>query len=184
MLAHALALAHKGLDVETVPWRFTDKDRLAFSGQGRVPVLVDGDRVVSDSWAIAAYLEDRYPDRPSLFGGTVGQAHARFINAWADQVVQPGIARLMVRDIIDVLAPEDVDYFRASRERAFGATLEAVVGRSRDTCRGVAGDAGAGAAGAARAAFPGRRGAELCRPHPVRQPAMAALHQCFSFARR
>ena len=122
-----LALAHKGLQVETVPWRFTEKDRLAFSGQGRVPVLVDGDRVVSDSWAIASYLEDRYPDRPGLFGGPVGQAHARFINAWTDQVVQPGIARLMVRDIIDVLAPEDVDYFRTSRERNFGATLEQVV---------------------------------------------------------
>ena len=33
-----LALAHKGLVAETVPWRFTDKDVIAFSGQGRVPV--------------------------------------------------------------------------------------------------------------------------------------------------
>jgi glutathione S-transferase len=38
-----MALAHKGLDVETVPWRFTDKDVIAFSGQGRVPVIRDGD---------------------------------------------------------------------------------------------------------------------------------------------
>ena len=30
-----MALAHKGLPVETVPWRFTDKDAIAFSGQGR-----------------------------------------------------------------------------------------------------------------------------------------------------
>ena len=30
-----LALAHKGLTVETIPWRFTDTD--AVSGQGRVP---------------------------------------------------------------------------------------------------------------------------------------------------
>ena len=64
-----MALAHKGLAVETIPWRFTEKDALAFSGQGRVPVIRDGDRVVSDSWAIAEYLEDAYPDRPSLFGG-------------------------------------------------------------------------------------------------------------------
>ena len=48
-----LALAHKCLAVETIPWRFTDKDVIGFSGQGRVPVLVDGDKVVSDSWAIA-----------------------------------------------------------------------------------------------------------------------------------
>ncbi|HZT50556.1 MAG TPA: glutathione S-transferase N-terminal domain-containing protein, partial [Stellaceae bacterium] len=56
-----MALAHKGLEVETIPWRFTEKERLAPTGQGRVPVLVDGERWVWDSWAIAEYLEDRYP---------------------------------------------------------------------------------------------------------------------------
>jgi len=122
-----LALAHKGLTVETVPWRFTEKERLAFSGQGKVPVLVDGARVVFDSWTIAGYLEDSYPDRPSLFGGPGGRAGARFINAWADSSLHPGIARMVVRDILDVLDPKDHGYFRASREGMFGATLEAVV---------------------------------------------------------
>ena len=41
-----LALMHKGLAFETIPWRFAEKDAIAFSGQGRVPVLVDGDRAV------------------------------------------------------------------------------------------------------------------------------------------
>jgi glutathione S-transferase len=122
-----LALAHKGLTVETIPWRFTDKERLAFSGQGKVPVIVDGERVVFDSWAIAEYLEVTYPDRPSLFGGPVGRAHARFINGWADSGLHPGIARMVVRDIYGVLAPQDQVYFRSSREAALGATLEAVV---------------------------------------------------------
>ena len=63
---------HKGLPFDTIPWRFTDKDAIAFSGQGRVPVLVDGDEVVSDSWTIATYLEDAYADRPSLFRGDGG----------------------------------------------------------------------------------------------------------------
>jgi glutathione S-transferase len=62
-----LALVHKGLTFDTIPWRFTDKDVIAFSGQGFVPVLVDGDRVVSDSWKIAAYLEDTYVDSPKDF---------------------------------------------------------------------------------------------------------------------
>jgi glutathione S-transferase len=121
-----MALAHKGLAVETIPWRFTDKDALAFSGQGRVPVIRDGDRVVSDSWAIAEYLDEAYPDRPSLFGGATGRAHARFINAWADGVVLGGIARLIVRDLLDVVAPQDMAYFRQSREARFGMTLEQV----------------------------------------------------------
>jgi glutathione S-transferase len=65
---------HKGLSFDSIPWRFTDDDAIAFSGQGRVPMLLDGDRVVFDSWAIATYLDDAYADRPSLFRGAGGHA--------------------------------------------------------------------------------------------------------------
>jgi len=61
-----MALAHKGLAVETVPWRFIEKDKLPQPNAGRVSVIVDGGRVVDDSTAIADYLEERYPDRQSL----------------------------------------------------------------------------------------------------------------------
>ena len=119
------ALAHKGLPVETVPWRFTDGDKIAFSGQGKVPVIQDDGTVVSDSWAIADYLEEQAP-MPSLFGGATGRAHAAFINAWADSVLVGGIARFIVRDLLDIIDPKDRDYFRSSREGRFGKTLEAV----------------------------------------------------------
>jgi len=97
-----------------------------------VPVLVDGDRIVFDSWTIATYLEDVYPDRPSLFRGDGGRAATRFINAWADTVVNGGIARLIITDILSVLDEKDRSYFRETREKRFGATLEAVVA-DRDT---------------------------------------------------
>ncbi len=121
-----MALAHKGLPVETIPWRFREKDKIAFSGQDKVPVVRDGETVVSDSFAIAAYLDDRYPDRPSLLGDALGRAHARFLNAWSDGVLVGGIARLIVRDLLDVIDPADRAYFRQSREARFGATLEEV----------------------------------------------------------
>jgi glutathione S-transferase len=119
-----LALEHKGLTARTIPWRFSDKSVIAFSGQGGVPVLVDGDRVVSDSWAIATYLEETYPDRPSLFGGPSAMAVGRFINCWADGVLVPAIARLLAIDIFAHLHEKDRKYFRASREERFGMTLE------------------------------------------------------------
>ncbi len=119
------ALAHKGLPVETVPWRFTDGEAIAFSGQGKVPVMRDDATVVSDSWAIAEYLEQRYPT-PTLFGGATGLAHARFVNAWTDAVLVGGIVRFIVRDLVDTLDPKDVAYFRSSRESRFGSSLEAV----------------------------------------------------------
>ena len=43
-----MALAHKGLEVETVPWRFTEKDKLPAPNEGRVPVIVDGGKTVHD----------------------------------------------------------------------------------------------------------------------------------------
>ena len=94
-----MALAHKRLPFDTIPWRFVEKDAIAFSGQTRVPVLIDGDQVVSDSWKIATYLEDNYADRPSLFRGDGGRAATRFVNAWADVVLVGGIVRLIATDI-------------------------------------------------------------------------------------
>jgi glutathione S-transferase len=119
-----LALAHKGLTVETMPWRFTDKDAIAFSGQGRVPVLLDGGKVLSDSWTIAEHLEDTYPDRPSLFGCAEARRVTRFINSWADTVVIAALARLLLTDIYAHLHDKDRHYFRESREKRFGMPLE------------------------------------------------------------
>ena len=119
------ALAHKGLPVETVPWRFSDGAAIAFSGQGKVPVIQDEATVVFDSWTIAGYLEDQVPS-PTLFGGTTGRGHALFVNSWTDAVLVGGIARFIVRDLLDVIDPKDRDYFRSSREARFGTSLEAM----------------------------------------------------------
>jgi glutathione S-transferase len=121
-----LALAHKELGVETIPWRFTEKAAIAASGQGFVPVLVDGDRWVSDSWTIANYLEDTYPDRPSLFGGGDGRNLTRFYSTFADGLVA-AIFPFIALDILDRIAEQDRDYFRTSREKRVGARLEAFV---------------------------------------------------------
>jgi glutathione S-transferase len=119
------ALAHKGLAVETIPWRFTEKDVIAFSGSERVPVLVDGEKTIFDSWTIACYLDDAYPDRPSLFGDAAARAPTRFLNSWADTVLNAGIIPFVLLDIFGKLHPKDRDYFRTSREKRFGMSMEA-----------------------------------------------------------
>jgi glutathione S-transferase len=122
-----MALAHKGLEVETVPWRFTEKDKLPQLNAGRVPVIVDGGRVVHDSTAIADYLEDRYAERSSLFGGAAGRALTRFVQNWTETVLQPGLIGFVVLDIWRHSAAQDQPYFRQSREERFGRSLENVV---------------------------------------------------------
>ena len=120
------ALAHKGLGVESVPWRMHEAGRLAFSGQAKVPVLVDGTRSVYDSWTIATYLEDTYPDAPSLFGAPAAIPVTRVINAWADSFLHGLIAPIIVLDVHNCLHAADQAYFRATREARFKTTLEAL----------------------------------------------------------
>jgi glutathione S-transferase len=125
-----MALAHKGLSAEMIPWCFTEKSAIAPHGSEKVPVLLDGDSAVVDSWTIANYLEDTYPDRPSLFGGEGGRAMGRMLNWWGDGVIG-GMFPLIIADIPLNLKPEDAAYFRKSREARFGKPLEEIMA-SRD----------------------------------------------------
>ena len=64
----ALALAHKGLKVESVSVPFDDRRSIrVVSGQDLVPVLVDDGKVVIDSMEIVRYLEERFKDAPPLY---------------------------------------------------------------------------------------------------------------------
>jgi glutathione S-transferase len=119
------ALAHKDVPVEFRLVRFADVETIrSLSGQHFTPIVVDDGQVVHDSWNIACHLEDRYPDRPSLFGGDSGRGLARLANQWADHILAPAIRRLIAAEFIQCLAPEDHAYYRSSREAAFGCTLE------------------------------------------------------------
>jgi glutathione S-transferase len=119
------ALAHKGVPIEFRHVRFADVETIrGLSGQHFVPIVTDGDRVIHDSWNIACYLEDRFPEHPSLFGGSGGRGLARLVNHWADTVLGVAIRRLIATQFILCLDPGDRDYYRSSREAAFGCTLE------------------------------------------------------------
>jgi len=119
-----MALAHKDIKAETIPWRFSERDAIAPHQSNKVPVFIDGETSVADSWAIANYLEDTYPDRPSLFGGEGGRAMGRMLNWWGDTVVLGGIFPMIAADIHGHLRPADQAYFRKTREARLGKTLE------------------------------------------------------------
>lgn len=121
-----MALAHKSIFPERLGVRYSDKEKIAFSGQGKVPVLVDHGRTIADSWNIAWHLEASYADTPSLFGGDVGRELCEFLNIWADSRLNPLLLRLVFRNLIDIVAPEDQDYFLESRLQRMDTTLEAL----------------------------------------------------------
>ncbi|MCT7662564.1 glutathione S-transferase family protein [Shinella kummerowiae] len=133
-----MALAHKGLDYETVPVGFTEIPAIEGGGTATVPLLRDGDRLVHDSFAIALYLDEAYPDRPSLFGGEGGKAMARFIENWSQSTLHMAITRIAILDIHNLLGPTDQAYFRRSREERLGASLEDIAAAGKAEIEGFA----------------------------------------------
>lgn len=120
-----LALAHKGLTAALKPVRVSDKAAIGFSGQGKVPILVDGERVVVDSWAIAEHLENAHGG-PSLFGGAAGRGLARFMNAWVDRQIVAAAAPLVAPEVVEIVDDADAAHIRSGMEKGFRTTLEAM----------------------------------------------------------
>lgn len=119
-----MALAHKGCDVEMIPLIFTEISALDSIDAKTVPILDHEGTIISDSWDIACYLENNFPDKPSLFGGTEGKAYANFFNYSSFYHLTIPLFQALVFDIFNVLDERDLNYFRTSREARLGKSLE------------------------------------------------------------
>ncbi|PCH48120.1 MAG: beta-aryl ether-cleaving protein [Hyphomicrobiales bacterium] len=119
-----LSLAHKGLDWDTIPTQFVDVAGLEGGEKRTVPTIRDGDTVLHESYQIACYLEDQYPDKPSLFNGEGGKELSKFLISWSQGTLHPLVAQLCMLDIHNLLDDENRAFFRKSREAMFGITLE------------------------------------------------------------
>lgn len=122
-----MALAHKGLDTNTIPTRFLDVPKVEEGFSKTIPVIRDGDTVVADSYAIAVYLDETYPDRPTLFGGEGGKAMARFIERWSQLTIHPYVTSVAIMDLHAMQDETNAAYFRENREQRFGKRLEEVM---------------------------------------------------------
>lgn len=71
------------------------------------------------------YLEEQYPDRPSLFNGQIG-VHKFFEDYVVEHVMYP-LYKLILVDEWEI-SGEQKDYFRKDRETRLGTTLEDFAG--------------------------------------------------------
>lgn len=94
-----------------------------------LPVIYDPstEAVVADSAVIAKYLDTTYPDTPRLFPEGTGAFQSLF-----PHVLRPTVAGhirfILVARIWEVLNPPSQEYFRRTREAAFGKKLEELKG--------------------------------------------------------
>jgi glutathione S-transferase len=79
----ALALAHKGLAVESIMLDPADRSGVrAASGQDLVPVLGDGETVVHDSSRILHHLDARFPEQPLFPADPAARATVEVFIDW------------------------------------------------------------------------------------------------------
>jgi glutathione S-transferase len=118
----ALALAFKGLEVESVVISYEDRSPVVeVSGQGLVPVLVDRDEVVADSVRILRHLEASRPDPPLFPRDPARRAELDVFLDWFNEVwkIAPnGIEEEKERDDPDrELIESHAAYMRESLDR-------------------------------------------------------------------
>jgi glutathione S-transferase len=83
----ALAAGHKGLEIEWVDVDPQDRSPVEkVSGQPLVPVLVEGDEVVSDSPVILDWLEERFPEPPLYPSDAAERAEVQVFVDWFNKV--------------------------------------------------------------------------------------------------
>ena len=117
------ALAHKGLKWDESPLSFAEMKQLPLPNDGKVPVLVDEDEVVFDSWEIALFLDNKYPQHV-LFDSDESRSQSLFVKCWTETVLHSLISRMGILDFLGLQKDVDQTYFRESREKRFGITLE------------------------------------------------------------
>ncbi len=122
-------LLHKGLDFETVPLRFTDKENYPDQDHGKLPILRDGDEIICDSANILAHVEKKYGGEP--FAATAAErAAADFYQAWLGANLFSALGPMMFVRVHAAAHEADKAYFRKTREARFGKTLEEVAATS------------------------------------------------------
>ena len=82
----ALAMAHKGLEVESVTVDADDRSPVErVSGQPLVPVIEDDGKVIAASPASLRHLEERYPDPPLFPADEARRAEVDVFLDWFDR---------------------------------------------------------------------------------------------------
>jgi glutathione S-transferase len=120
------AVAHKGFDMEIVPGGFTGIMGRTGGRSERLPVIVDDGKWVLDSWLIAEYLDEKYPDRPTLIGDPGVTVLTKFVEGWLWRTAITPWFGCYIKDYRDLSQPQDHEYVTRSRENMLGRKLEEV----------------------------------------------------------
>lgn len=89
-----------------------------------LPIIHDPatNAIIADSYSIAKYLDETYPDTPVLLPKETLAFHEAFQTAWWR--IQGAIFTVVVYPVWSVLPPRSQEFFRTTREKPRGKQLE------------------------------------------------------------
>lgn len=121
------AIAHKGFEIDIVPGGFTGIPERTGGKTERLPAIQDDGEWVLDSWLIAEYLDEKYPDRPTLIGDPSVRVLTSMTEAWLWQTAISPWMTCFIKQYRDRSLEVDHEYVTTSRERMFGRKIEDII---------------------------------------------------------
>ena len=110
-----LCLMYKEIPFETIPVGFSEKYKIAFSNQKLVPIIVNNDNFICDSWNIIIWLDQNYINKP-LFINDSNKTFCYFLYHWTSKELLPELFKVIANEIPKILDGKDFDYFIKTRE--------------------------------------------------------------------
>ena len=121
-----LCLINNNIDFDTIPIRFTEKNKIIFSNQTLVPIIKYNEEIVSDSWNIFVWLNDKIKEI-KLIPNEQTKVFSHFLYFWTSKSLLPLIFKLIANDIPKILNEEDKEYFVKSREDRIKRPLKSLL---------------------------------------------------------
>ena len=121
-----LCLIHNNIDFDTIPIRFTEKEKISFSNQTLLPIIKYNEEIISDSWNIFVWLNDKIKEI-KLIPNEQTRVFSQFLYFWTSKSLLPLIFKLIANDIPKILDEEDRQYFIKTREDRLKKPLESLL---------------------------------------------------------
>ena len=117
-----LCLIQNNIEFITIPVRFTDKDKIAFSKQKLVPILDYKDGFVCDSWNIINWLNENFPEK-KIFINNSSKNFSYYLHLWTSRQILPILFKIIAHEIPNVLDGDDIDYYLKTREERINGPI-------------------------------------------------------------
>ena len=117
-----LCLIQNDIKFKTIPVRFTDKEKIAFSKQKLVPILDYKNGFVCDSWNIINWLNENYSQK-TIFKNHSSKIFSYYLYLWTSRQLLPILFKIIAHEIPNVLEANDIDYYIKTREKRINGPI-------------------------------------------------------------